>query len=110
MGKSQQHYQKRIWKQVCIQWKIYKSKLKFFNGKINKHFHNNKKSKEGSWFICLSVILIDSVYKKDEKLYPRVFLEECKYVVKEKMKSKFITDNIEVSSDDSDGKFWWRKF
>ena len=31
-----------------------------------------------------------------------MFLEECKYVVKEKRKSKFITDNIEISSDDSD--------
>ena len=84
MGKSQQHYQKRIWKQVCTQWKIYKSKMKFFNRKINKRFQNNKKTKEGSWCIGLSVILIDSVYKKDEKLYPQLFLEECKYVVKKK--------------------------
>ena len=52
--------------------------------------------------ICLSVILIDSVYKKDKNYYPQVFLEEFKYVVKEKKKSKFITDNIEISSDDSD--------
>ena len=58
--------------------------MKFFNRKINKRFQNNKKTKEGSWCICLSVILIDSVYKKDEKLYPQLFLEECKYVVKKK--------------------------
>ena len=33
-----------------------------------------------------------------------MFLEECKYVIKEKKKSikKFITDDIEISSDDSD--------
>ena len=43
--------------------------------------------------------MIDSVYKKDKKYYPQVFLEECKYVVKEKKKSKFITDKIEISSD-----------
>ena len=31
-----------------------------------------------------------------------MFLEECKDVVKEKKTSKFITDNIEISSGDSD--------
>ena len=46
--------------------------------------------------------MIDSVYRKGKDYYPQVFLEECKYVVKEKKKSKFITDNIETSSDDSD--------
>ena len=33
--------------------------------------------------------------------YPQAFLEECKYVVKNKM-TKFINDELEVSSDDSD--------
>ena len=28
-----------------------------------------------------------------------MFLEECKYVVKAKMMRKYITDNIEISSD-----------
>ena len=31
-----------------------------------------------------------------------MFLEECKYVVNEKKMSKFIADDIEISSDDSD--------
>ena len=31
-----------------------------------------------------------------------MFLEECKYVVKEKKMSGSITDDIEISSDDSD--------
>ena len=46
--------------------------------------------------------MIDSVYRKDKDYYPQVFLEECKCIVKEKKKSKFITDNVETSSDDSD--------
>ena len=48
--------------------------------------------------------MIDSVYKKDKNYYPQVFLEECKYIIKEKKKSvkKFITDDIEISSDDSE--------
>ena len=31
-----------------------------------------------------------------------MFLEECKYVVKKKEMPKYITDNIEIFSDDSD--------
>ena len=51
--------------------------------------------------------------------YPQVFLEECKYVIKEKKIHKYIIDNVKISSDsdeetlgkNSDGKiFWWRKF
>ena len=30
-----------------------------------------------------------------------MFLEECKYVVKEKKMPQYITENIEISSDDS---------
>ena len=41
--------------------KYLKAKIKFYNGKINSNFHNNKISKETSQFICLSVILINSV-------------------------------------------------
>ena len=71
-------------------------------GKNNTNFHNNKIPKDDSQCIFLSVILIDSVYRKDKNYYPQVFLEECKYVFKEKKMSKFITDNKEISSDDSD--------
>ena len=31
--------------------------------------------------VCLSLILLDSVYRKDKKYYPQSFFEECKYVV-----------------------------
>ena len=64
--------------------KYIRTKIKSYNGKINANFHNNKIPKEGSQCIYLSVILTDSVYKKDKNYYPQVFLEECKYVVKEK--------------------------
>ena len=88
-------------KAVCNE-KYLKTKIKSCNGKINTNFHNNKIPKEDSQCICLSVILINSVYRKDKDYYPHVFLEECKYVVKEKKMSKFITDDIEISFDDSD--------
>ena len=46
--------------------------------------------------------MIDSVYRKDKDYYPQVFLEEREYFVKEKKTSKFINDNIEIYSDNSD--------
>ena len=42
--------------------------------------------------------MINSVFRKGNNYYPQVFLEECKYVVKEKNISKHIIDGIEISS------------
>ena len=39
--------------------------------------------RKGSHFLYFSVILIDSVLKMGKKYYPQVFLDDCKYVVKE---------------------------
>ena len=64
--------------------KYLKAKIKSYNGKLNTTFHNNKIPKEGSQCICLSVMLIDSVFRTGNNYYPQVFLEECKYVVKGK--------------------------
>ena len=61
-----------------------KTKIKSYNGKINTNVHNNKIPKEGSHYICLSLIFIDLVYRKDTDYHLQVFLEECKYVVKKR--------------------------
>ena len=45
----------------------------------------------------------DFVFRLGKNYYPQVVLEGCKYIVKEKV-SKYITDVIETSSDDSDEK------
>ena len=52
---------------------------------------------------CLSVILIDYIFKTGN-YYPQVFLEECKHVVKEKKMSKYIIDDIEICSDSDKGE------
>ena len=43
--------------------------------------------------------LIDSDFGTGKNYYPHVFLEEWKYLVKEKKIPKYIIDDIEVSSD-----------
>ena len=46
--------------------------MKSYNGKINTNFHINEIPKEGSQFICLAVILIDSVFRTAKNYYPQV--------------------------------------
>ena len=77
---------------TCIVWKISRNWNRVLSGKINTNFYNNKISKEGSQCIC----------RKDKNYYPQVFLEECKYVVKEKKMTEYVNDEIEFSYDDSD--------
>ena len=55
--------------------------------------------KEGFKLIWLTVILVDSIFETDKKYYPRVFLEESKYNIKEKKMAEYISDNKEISSD-----------
>ena len=45
--------------------------------------------------------MIDSVFRIDKSYYTQAFLEEYKYAFKEKKMTKYITDDIEISSDDS---------
>ena len=75
--------------------KYLKVKTKSYNGKISRNFHNKEVPKEGSQFICLSIILIDPVFITNTNYYPQVSLEECKYAVKEKKIPKNIIDDIE---------------
>ena len=44
-----------------------------------------------TWIACMA---IDSAMKMDEKIYPQVYLEECKYRVKEIQMSKFISTEL----------------
>ena len=79
--------------------KYIKSKKPFsYEGKINTNFHSIKVKKEGAQYISLSVILINSVFRTDKNYYPHMFLEECKYVIKEKKMPKYIIKDIEISS------------
>ena len=49
--------------------KYLKAKIKSYNEKINANFHNNKVPRKGFQFICLSVILIDSVFRTGKNYY-----------------------------------------
>ena len=79
--------------------KYLRTKIKSYKEKVSANFHVDKIPKGGSQFTCLSVILIDSVFRTGKNFYPQVFLEERKYVVKEKKMPKHFTGKEEISSD-----------
>ena len=70
--------------------KYLKTEIEPYQEKINTNFRSDKIRKQGSQYIYLSVIFIDSVHRTGKSYYPQVFLEECKYAVKEKMMPGYI--------------------
>ena len=78
--------------------KYTKVKVKEFNGVVNTNFLNEELPK-GVHHTCKASISIDSVMKMEKNNYPQVYLEECKYEVKEKKMSKFRDINLESDSD-----------
>ena len=52
-----------------------KAKVREFDGKIKTNFLGD----ENIQYTCIAWITIDSVMKMDNKNYPQVYLEECKY-------------------------------
>ena len=50
--------------------KFLKAKIRYYKRKINTKFQNNKIPKENYQYICLSVILIDSVFRTGKNYYP----------------------------------------
>lgn len=57
--------------------------------------------------ICLSVALIDSVYRTNKNYYPQIFLEECRYTVKEKTIKKYIIQDLFDSNSNFDSSDDW---
>ena len=55
--------------------------------------------KENMHYACIACITIDSVMKMDKKYFPQVYLEECKYKIKEIQMSRFINAEIDLDSD-----------
>ena len=49
----------------------------------------------------LSIIMLDSVVKSDEKYYPQIFLEEYKYVVEKIKFQNYIDEELDSDSDNN---------
>ena len=67
------------------------------NGVIKTNFLGNEIPKENVHYTCITCKTIDSVMKMEKNDYPQVYLEECKYKIKQTKMFKFI--NTELVSD-----------
>ena len=62
--------------------KYIKTKIKIYDGKVTTNFRGKKVPKENASYKCLSLIMLDSIFKVNKKYYPQALLEECKYEIK----------------------------
>ena len=76
-----------------------KAKVREFDGVIKTKFLGDEIPKENMQYTCIACITIDFVMKIGKKNYPRVYLEECKYRVKNKQISRFISAELESDSE-----------
>ena len=82
--------------------KYIKTKIKIYADNMITNFYNKKMPKEKAPCKCLSIIMLDSVIKANQKYYPQTFLEESKHV-QEKIKiENYIDKYLEKSKSDSD--------
>ena len=85
--------------------KYIKTKIKIYNDKVYTNFQHNKIPEDNKYCACLSVILLDSIFVNSNKeYYPQIFLEECKYAIKDRKVVNTINKDLELSdsNDESD--------
>ena len=75
------------------------TKVKVFNGVNETTFTNDEIPKEKNHYVCIAAINTDSVMKIEKKVYPQVYLEQCKYKLKKRKPVDFIDTEIELNSE-----------
>ena len=83
--------------QPIYETKYLKAKIRESDGNIKTNFLGNNVPKENTYYTCIACITLDSVLKMNKNNYPQVYLEDCKYKVKQVRTPRFI--NIELESD-----------
>ena len=69
--------------------------------RVYTNFQYNKMPKDNEYCICLLVILLDSILvNSDQKYYPQLFLQECKYAIKNRKIIDTIIKYLELSETD----------
>ena len=59
--------------------------------------------KENMHYTCITCIAIDPVMRTNKKNYPQVYLEECKYKIKKKQMSRFISAELDLDLESNSG-------
>ena len=83
--------------------KYIRTKIKTYNGKVYTNVQHNKIPKDNEYCACLSVILLDSVFVNSNKeYYPQIFLEKCKYAIKDIKIIKTIKEDLKLNESDDE--------
>ena len=103
-----------VWEKYEDIWDVIKNKLgikfhrepiyekKYLKAKIRDiktNFLGNGLPKENMCYTCIAWITIDSVIRMNRKNHPQVYLEECKYKIKEIQTPRFINNELETDSE-----------
>ena len=77
--------------------------MKIYNAKVYKNFQHNKIRKDQEYCICLSIILLHSIFVNlNKQYYPQIFLEECKYAIKDKAIANTINEDLKFNESDDE--------
>ena len=83
--------------------KYIKTKIKIYNDKVYTNFQHSKMPKDNEYCACLSVILLDSIFINSNKgYYPQIFLEECKYAIKDRKIINRIKEVLKLNEPDDE--------
>ena len=66
---------------------------------IKTNFLRNDIPIENIYYTCIACITVDSVIRIDKKNHLQVYLEECRYRIKETQTSRFINTELKSDSD-----------
>ena len=78
--------------------KYIKTKIKLFEDKIHTNFQGKKIPKENASYRYLSLIILDSAIRVNNKYYPQALLEECKYEIKKNNMENLTDEDLDLSS------------
>ena len=64
------------------EYRYLKAKVREFDGVIKANFWGNDMPKENMHYTCIAGITIDSLLRIDKNIHPQIYLEDCKYRLK----------------------------
>ena len=83
--------------------KYIRTKIKIYNDKIFTNSQHNKTPKDNKYCPHLSVILLDSIWvNSNKKYYLQIFLEECKYAIKDRKIINRIKEVLKLNEPDDE--------
>ena len=83
--------------------KYIKTRIKMYNDRVYTNFQHNQIPKGNEYCVCSSVIWLDSIFVNSNKeYYPQIFLEECKYAIKDRKVINAMNEDLKLNESDGE--------